>query len=127
MELPIVPESLFRYIPFLVNEYEYDFADDYKENCNIEMVYLYLNSLEEFQLKNIWNALVDKWGRVKILAKDDRGFKRSKFSKLEIERIHCTISPETLNKCLCEFIQNNVLLAIIAIQSIVAHGYPRSR
>ena len=47
MELHINPEHLFRYIPFLVNDYLYDFLDDYIDNCNIEVVYLYLNSLEE--------------------------------------------------------------------------------
>ena len=127
MELHINPEHLFRYIPFLVNDYLYDFLDDYIDNCNIEVVYLYLNSLEEFQLKNIWNLLYHEWDKVKTIAKDDIGFKRSKLSKLTIDYIHHTISPETLNQMLREFIQQNTLLAIIVIRTITQHGYPTLR
>ena len=127
MELHINPEQLFRYIPFLVNDYLYDFLDDYIDNCNIKVVYLYLNSLEEFQLKNIWNSLYHEWGKVKTVAKDDIGFKRSKLSKLTIDYIHHTISPETLNQMLREFIQQNTLLAIIVIRTITQHGYPTLR
>ena len=127
MELQVNPVHLFRYIPFLVNDYPYNYLGDYKDNCNIDVFYLYLNSLEEFQLKNVWNMLCDEWSSLKDKVKDDRGFKRSKLSKVKIDYIHETIDHKELNRMLYDFIQKDTLLAIIVMRTILYHGHPKLR
>ena len=127
MELQVNPVNLFRYIPYLVNDYPYNFLHDYIDNCHIDVFYLYLNSLEEFQIKNVWNMLCDEWSSIQMSAKDDRGFKRSKYSKHSLNYIHETISPEKLNELFKGFIQKDTLLAIIVMRTILYHGHPRLR
>ena len=127
MELQVNPENLFRYIPFLVNDYQYDFLEAYRDNCNIEIFYLYLNSLEEFQLKNVWNLLCSEWSSIQTTLKDDLGFKRSKYSKRKIEYIHKNMTHVGLNTRFINFIQKDTLLAIIIMRTILYHGHPKLR
>ena len=124
--LPVFPTNLYRYIPFVMEDYAYTFLDDYKHQCDIHVYYLYLNSLEAFQLKNVWNALCDVWSHIKDILSEDRGFKRSNYSKRSPEYINSRITPDVLNQNLSDFIQDD-FLAIIVMRTLLYHGYPRLR
>ena len=117
--LPVCPTNLYKYIPFVMEDYTY-------KKCDIHVFYLYLNSLETFQLKNVWNALCDDWSRIKDILSEDRGFKRSNYSKRTLEYMNVRITPDMLNQCLSEFVQDD-LLAIIVMRTLLYHGYPRLR
>ena len=124
--LPVCPTNLYRYIPFVMEDYAYTFLDDYKHQCDIHVYYLYLNSLEAFQLKNVWNALCDDWSHIKDILSEDRGFKRSNYSKRSPEYINSRITPDVLNQNLSDFIKDD-FLAIIVMRTLLYHGYPRLR
>ena len=124
--LPVCPTNLYKYIPFVMEDYAYTFLDDYHTKCDIHVFYLYLNSLEAFQLKNVWNALCDDWSHIKDILSEDRGFKRSNYSKRTLEYMNVRITPDMLNQCLSKFIQDD-FLAIIVMRTLLYHGYPRLR
>ena len=109
-----------------MEDHAYDFLDDYHKKCDIHVFYLYLNSLESFQLKNVWNLLCDEWTRITKMLSEDRGFKRSKYSKkCSYDYIHRRINPHELNEMLHNFIMNDEFLSIIVMRTLLYHGYPR--
>ena len=83
----------------------------------------YLNSIEEFQLKNIWNDMISKWNRMKRELSDNLSFKRSRYSKGEYHQIHRYISEEELNTLFTDFIGKHKVKGIFVLNCIQKHIY----
>ena len=120
-------ETLSKYIPFVVNEYEFDNLDHMKPYYPIQVIYDYLNSLESFQYKNIWNTYCRVWGGLRDRVKKDsvRGFSRSRYGKIEYEYIHKNMTCEGFNELVKQTLQKDIFLSIIWIRVIVSHGHPQ--
>ena len=63
--LQIDPKNLYKYIPYIIDDYSYDFLDSLQDYIDINVFYLYLNSLEEKKKKNVWNLLCREWNALK--------------------------------------------------------------
>jgi len=124
--LPTKPESLYKYVPFLKNDHPYTFLDSVRVYLDVEPFYVYLNSYEEFQLKNIWNQIYREWNFVHTHLKEDRGFRRSAYSKKQQQTCyhHTMIRGDTLDTLLNDFIQGDSMLALFVMRSLLSHGIP---
>ena len=123
------PATLLRYVPFLVNDYPYTFLDHfapYGPKGSREAFYLYLNSLEDFQLQNIWNALHRDWCALQERAHALPHFKRSPYSKhpTETHYIHTPFTDQTFDQRLQAFIAGDTLKTLFLMNVLLKHGIP---
>ena len=96
--LTVNPEMLIKKIDPLLRTYEYTCFQ--MLSPYISRIHLYtdfLNSIEEFELKNIWNDIISKWNKMKRELINNPAFKRSRYSKGEYHQIHLYINQEYLN------------------------------
>jgi hypothetical protein len=124
--LQIDPKHLYKYIPYVVDSYEYTFLNSLKPYLDIDVFYLYMNSLETHQHKNVWNVLCDEWSTLTRRAKDDRGFTR-KYKKDTYEYIHTHLTPTEINTLFHTFTNNDFIKQLVLIRTILFHGYPKLR
>ena len=124
--LQIDPKQLYKYIPYVVDNYEYDFIDTFKSHVDIGVFYLYMNSLESHQHKNIWNLLCDEWSLLSQRAEDDRGFKR-KYGRDSHEYIHRHLTSSEINTLFHTFTNNDFIKTLVLLRTILYHGYPKLR
>ena len=121
------PHTLQRYIPFTVNDFMFTFLDHMKVYCesnDIQGLYLYLNSLEEFQYKNIWNRVHEQWNLLL-----DRGirdiptFKRTTYYKEpKTQYRHSDFTYETFDLYLKEWIKGDMVRSIFIMEQLICHG-----
>ena len=117
------PSNLKKYVPHLMNEYPYDFLDPWFDSYEVDLFYLYLNSLEPFQLRHVWNHTCTRWNDHTHLWNHDKGFKKSKYAKYTITNVHHRITPEELNHRYQELIRQDSFMAIIVMRSLLSRGY----
>ena len=124
--LPTKSETLYKYVPFLKNDHKYTFLDSVRAYLDVEPFYVYLNSYEEFQLKNIWNQIHREWRIVHKHLEDDRGYRRSAYSKKQQQTsyLHTMIRGDTLDTLLNDFIQGDSMMALFVMRSLLFHGIP---
>lgn len=125
-KLQIDPKHLYKYIPYVVDNYTYDFLDNLESNLDINVFYLYMNSLETHQHKNVWNLLCDEWKKLCHRAHKDRGFNR-KYGKDSYSYIHRDLEPNEINKLLHTFSNKDIIKQLIVLRTILYHGYPKLR
>lgn len=125
--LMINPEALCKYTPFLKNDHKYTFLDHVEPYLGVHSFYCYLNSLEEFQLKNIWNHIHKQWTLFHNNSTSDRGYMRSPYSKKHTSYHHSNIQGETLNSLLRNFIQEDCVISIFVMNALLYHGIPSLR
>jgi len=120
-------ETLSKYIPFVVSEYEFDCLDHMKKYYPIHVIYDYLNSLESFQYKNIWNMYCQAWEKTcnSVKSESVRGFNRSRYGKVTYDYIHKNMTCEGFNELVKQTLQDDMLLSIIWIRVILSHGHPK--
>ena len=123
------PRCLIRYVPFVVNDYSFTCFDHMKPYCNIKdirAIYMYLNSLEDFQYKNVWNILHRRWVSLKARSTEDiPTFKRTKYHKVETEFIHKNFTDESFDRHMREFMEKDMVKTIFAMDVIISHGHPQ--
>ena len=124
--LQIDPKNLYKYIPYIIDDYSYDFLDSLQDYIDINVFYLYLNSLEEHQFKNVWNLLCREWQALKETSQKDLGFKR-KYGKDTYDYIHTKMKPLQINKLLYEFAKTDIIKQVFLMRTILYHGYPKLR
>ena len=99
--------------------YDFDFLDiiPLRYNVNVMVYYSLLNSHEEFKLKNIYNYIFLRL--IKI---------NKKYKKINtIPKINNTINSEYFNNIISEYINSDILKAIIIINSIQLYYLPKLR
>ena len=99
----------------LKNHFNYTFLDVIEVDINIKPYYDLINSYEDYKIKNIYNFL----------------FLRSLKMNKEFNEINemilnkGDISSETLNDLLNNYINNDILKAIIVMNGIQLYFYPK--
>ena len=105
-----------------INNYNYDFLDIVKDNFDVLFFNYYLNNLEYYILKNIWNAVVKKWILMgNEMKTKDESYLQSEYSKQKYNHIHTIIDCEELNLLLTNFIDNDKFKAIFVANCIINH------
>jgi len=123
------PRTLKRYIPFVVNDYAFTFLEHMEPYCDrrdLQGIYLYLNSLEDFQYKNIWNRIHERWSSLVAqgLQEIPTAFKRSIYYKDMdgTEYIHQVFTDASFDRHLRGFIGNDMLQTIFVMEQIIRHA-----
>ena len=127
--LHIDPNILSRKINIKLRDFDYTFLEILKSyEIPIDIYYSYLLSIEEFQLKNIWNILVNRWNimndELKDKLKDNLSFNKSEYH-IKYNLNHEIITDEILNERLNEFIDNNLLKGFFLCNIIQSFIVPK--
>ena len=116
--LKIEPEVLKKRITMRIEDYNYTCFDILEKYLDISIFIDYLNSIEEFKLKNIWNHIILRWIQMDHKLKDKLNYKRSKYSKEKYRHIHTSIDGEELDNLLLNFISNDIMKGLFVINCI---------
>jgi hypothetical protein len=113
-----------------VNEYVFSFMDHMGPYCDpreIQRIYLYLNSMEEFQYKNIWNLLHRTWSSLCARAiQEVPTYKRTVYYRSpRTTYIHTDLTDDTFNARLQDFIGTDMLKSLIVMEVVMRHGIPK--
>lgn len=109
-------------IQYLHREYDYTFLSQLKEIIDVDIIYNYLLSIEEYKLKNIWNHFIKKWSYMNTQLNSNKTYKKSKYFKPDIQQIkyiHTRITDNILNEKLSAFIKDDNCKAIFIINIIL--------
>ena len=118
------PEILLKKVDPAFRTYEYTCFDIVSSYISeISPYTMYLNSIEEFQLKNIWNDVISRWNKMKRELSDNPSFKRSRYSKGDYHQIHRHISESELNTLFIDFIGQHKVKSIFVLNCIQKHIY----
>ena len=122
--LIVDPEILLKKVDRLLRNYEYTCFQILSSHIFEMRPYTdYLNSIEEFQLKNIWNDMISKWNRMKRELANNPSFKRSRYSKGDYHQIHKYIAEEELDLLFTDFIGKHKIKGIFVLNCIQKHIY----
>ena len=122
--LKIEPEVLKKKITMRIEDYNYTCFDTMDDYLDISIFTDYLNSIEVFKLKNIWNHIILRWIQMDHKLKKKLNYKRSKYSKQKYNHIHATILPEELNHLMTQFINNDHMKGLFVINCIQNYIIP---
>ena len=123
--LHIDPNILSRKINIKLRDFDYTFLEILKSyEIPIDIYYSYLLSIEEFQLKNIWNILVNRWNIMNDELKDNLSFNKSEYH-IKYNLNHEIKTDELLNERLNEFIDNNILKGFFLCNIIQSFIVPK--
>ena len=123
--LHIDPNILSRKINIKLRDFNYTFLEILKSyEIPIDIYYSYLLSIEEFQLKNIWNILVNRWNIMNDELKDNLSFNKSEY-RIQYNLNHEIKTDELLNERLNEFIDNNILKGFFLCNIIQSFIVPK--
>lgn len=123
--LHIDPNILSRKINIKLRDFNYTFLEILKSyEIPIDIYYSYLLSIEEFQLKNIWNILVNRWNIMNDELKDNLSFNKSEY-RIQYNLNHEIKTDELLNERLNEFIDNNLLKGFFLCNIIQSFIVPK--
>ena len=110
--LHIDPNTLIRKIDPLRREYDYTFLERLKSyEIPINIYYNYLQSIEEFKLKNIWNILVNRWNIMNDELINNDMFIKSDYC-IKYQMNHENINDEILNDRFNDFVGEDILKAL---------------
>mgnify|MGYP006124546489 CR=1 FL=1 len=116
--LKIEPEVLKKRFTMRIEDYNYTCFDILEDHLDISIFIDYLNSMEVFKLKNIWNHIILRWIQMDQKLKDKLNYKRSKYSKEKYRHIHTTILSDEFNGLLSNFITNDIMKGLFVINCI---------
>ena len=122
--LKIEPEVLKKRITMRIEDYNYTCFDILEKYLDISIFIDYLNSMEVFKLKNIWNHIILRWIQMDQKLKDKLNYKRSKYSKEKYRHIHTTILSDEFNNLLIKFINNDLMKGLFVINCIQNYIIP---
>ena len=118
------PEILLKKVDPAFRTYEYTCFNIVSSYIpEISPYTMYLNSIEEFQLKNICNDVISRWNKMKRELADDPSFKRSRYLKGDYHQIHSYISESELNTLFTDFIGQHKVKSIFVLNCIQKHIY----
>ena len=83
--LRVNPEVLLKRITLQIEDYNYTCFDTMRDYLDISIFTDYLNSIEVFKLKNIWNHIILRWIQMDHKLKNKLNYKRSKYSKQKVD------------------------------------------
>ena len=107
--LHIDPNILSRKINIKLRDFDYTFLEILKSyEIPIDIYYSYLLSIEEFQLKNIWNILVNRWNIMNDELSENDIFTKSEYC-IRYKMNHENINDEILNERLNNFVGEDIL------------------
>ena len=123
--LHIDPNTLIRKIDPLRREYDYTFLERLKSyEIPINIYYNYLQSIEEFKLKNIWNILVNRWNIMNDEVINNDMFIKSDYC-IKYQMNHENINDEILNDRFNDFVGEDILKALFLCNIIQACIVPK--
>jgi len=122
--LNVNPEILLKRITIQIEDYNYTCFSILKDHLDISIFTDYLNSIEVFKLKNIWNHIILRWIQMDHTLKKKLNYKRSKYSKEKYNHIHTTILSEELNHLMTQFINNDHMKGLFVINCIQNYIIP---
>jgi hypothetical protein len=107
-----------KYLP--LRNYNYDCFSSLESYLPINTFTIYLNSLIEYKLKNVWNTVVIHWIQMqkKMDKRNKEIYKNSVYSEQKYNYIHHTIDDEELNNYLKDFIENDLFKAMFVLLCI---------
>ena len=123
--LKVPPEKMYRRFRPTQNEYHSPSFDMLSPYIDISPFTDYISSLEDFRLKNIWNAVVVQWTRIHYELSDNKSFKRSPYSKQKYSQIHTSFSHERFEQLLNGFIENDIMKGVFVLQCILRYMFPK--
>lgn len=97
--------------PKILNNYKLDFLNDFKEYINIDYIYNAINSLNEYEIINIYNFI-----KIRTIILD----KLISYDFQSLENIS-DIKSDLFNEKIKSFINNNIVLAIFVSNSILLY------
>ena len=108
--LHLDPNILQRKIYSKLRDFNYTCLELLKSyKIPIEIYYSYFLGIEEFKLKNIWNALVKQWNKMKHDLKENQDFIDSDHSHKEYRQIHANMNDSELDLLILDFIDENYM------------------
>lgn len=107
----------------LEKDNNFNFMNQLKEyNIPIEIYYNYINNINEYKLKNIWNHIIIRWNIMKRELKEELNEKNIDY--IEMNQIHDYLTHYELNELLNKFCDNDLLKTLFVINSIQNYIYP---
>lgn len=123
MDLLFIDENILKKKNIiLINNYEFNFLELLNDYSHIFIYYNLINTLEFYQLKNIWNFIVLKWNNMNRELYDDKKFIKSSYNN-KYKFIHDNISFTKLNSLLSSFIDNDLVKSLFVINSLQNYFY----
>jgi len=114
------PEEYINKLPTRIIS-NYDCFCILKDYIPTEFYNNYLNSINEYKLKNIWNHIVIRWIKMKNNMVNDKDYLTSIYSKQNYNHIHTMITHKTLNQLLNSFIGSDLFKALFVVNCIQNH------
>ena len=107
------------HIIYIQRDFNYRFLSTLDDIVDVNIIYNYLLSIDEYKLKNIWNHLVKKWHHMDSQLKTNKKYKESIYCKNHIHYIHTRITDSILNDKLSSFINNDQCKSLFTINIIL--------
>ena len=102
----------------------YDFMNKLKEyNIPIENYYTYINNINEYKLKNLWNHIIIRWNIMKRELNEELKDNNINYNEIYNQKHKC-LTHNNLNELLKNFCNNDLLKLIFTINSIQNYIYP---
>jgi hypothetical protein len=92
---------------------------------NVTPVIEFIQSLEDQSLKNIWNAISVRWNRIHIELSDNSAFQKSMYKDQTYPQIHVTFNHARFDELLDDFIQKDIMKAILVLQCVMNYVFPK--
>lgn len=108
------------HIIYLKRDFNYQFLSSLESILEIDIIYNYLLSIDEYKLKNIWNQIVKKWNHMESQLKTNKKYKNSIYYQNDIHYIHSRMSDNSLNDKLSSFINNDQCKSLFVINIILS-------
>jgi len=114
------PNSFIEHDKIYANDYNYDFLKIIENHINTGL-YITLDHLDPYLLKNIWNSIVNRWSTLQInmINIKDKNYLNSPYSSQKYNHIHKLLTPEELNHLLNQFINGDKFKAIFAVKCVM--------
>lgn len=123
MELLFIQEDILKKKNIiLINNYEFNFLELINDYSHIFIYYNLINTLEFYQLKNIWNFIILKWNNINNKLLNDNNFIKSDYN-IKYNFNQNDISYTKLNDSLIDFIDNNLFKSLFVINCLQLYFY----
>ena len=112
--------TLNHHILWVHREYNYTFLSSVSDVIDVDRIYHYLLSTDEYKLKNIWNHFIKKWSYMNTQLKSNQKYKNSNYANYDIHYIHTKMTDDILNDHFSSFIKEDQCNAIFIINIILS-------
>ena len=123
--LRLSPERFKKRIHLIkTNEYDFVCLSILNNHMDVVPYYDYLLSMNAYNLKNLWNYIVNQWNITQKMLSSHKNFKLSSYSKMHYEYDFTEISYDELDMKISNFIKGDKMKALYVVQSIQNYLFP---